>query len=236
MTTKLLVFVLALTAGAACAQNYPNKAVRLVVPFLAGGSTDIVGRTVAQKLSEMWGQQVFVDNRPGGGTTIGTDNVAKFNHDSLPTFGVGKDRKPVEWRSIFRQLSATGLIAQDLMEHGRWQVTDEGRRVLKGEARIELRKNLGAPAPDAGRRGKRATTTIVGDADVMLLSALKVLRSTLAQAQRVPAYVVFSDRTLAELATHRPASLPAMREIHGIGDAKLQRYGAAFLQVIQSAG
>ena len=165
-----------------------------------------------------------------------TDNVAKFNHDSLPTFGVGKDRKPVEWRSIFRQLSATGLIAQDLMEHGRWQVTDEGRRVLKGEARIELRKNLGAPAPDAGRRGKRATTTIVGDADVMLLSALKVLRSTLAQAQRVPAYVVFSDRTLAELATHRPASLPAMREIHGIGDAKLQRYGAAFLQVIQSAG
>ena len=68
-------------AGVASAQTYPNKAVRLVVPFLAGGSTDIVGRTVAQKLSEMWGQQAFVDNRPGGGTTIGTDMVAKSAPD-----------------------------------------------------------------------------------------------------------------------------------------------------------
>jgi tripartite-type tricarboxylate transporter receptor subunit TctC len=68
-------------AGAASAQSYPTKAVRLVVPFLAGGSTDIVGRTVAQKLSEMWGQQAFVDNRPGGGTTIGTDLVAKAAPD-----------------------------------------------------------------------------------------------------------------------------------------------------------
>jgi ATP-dependent DNA helicase RecQ len=165
-----------------------------------------------------------------------TDNIAKFNHDTLPTFGVGKDRKPAEWRSIFRQLSATGLIAQDLMEHGRWWVTDEGRRVLKGEARIELRKDLGTSSAPEARRGKRAAAAIVGDADVALLAALKALRSTLAQAQRVPAYVVFSDRTLAELATHRPASLPAMREIHGIGDAKLERYGAAFLQVIQSTG
>jgi tripartite-type tricarboxylate transporter receptor subunit TctC len=81
MPRKLLALALALTAGAACAQTYPSKAVRLVVPFLAGGSTDIVGRTVAQKLSEMWGQQVFVDNRPGGGTTIGTDMVAKAAPD-----------------------------------------------------------------------------------------------------------------------------------------------------------
>jgi tripartite-type tricarboxylate transporter receptor subunit TctC len=81
MPGKLLALALALTAGAACAQTYPAKAVRLVVPFLAGGSTDIVGRTVAQKLSEMWGQQVFVDNRPGGGTTIGTDMVAKAAPD-----------------------------------------------------------------------------------------------------------------------------------------------------------
>ena len=81
MCRKFLALALALAAGAACAQSYPTKAVRLVVPFLAGGSTDIVGRTVAQKLSEMWGQQVFVDNRPGGGTTIGTDNVAKSAPD-----------------------------------------------------------------------------------------------------------------------------------------------------------
>ena len=81
MNRKLLVPALMLVAGGAGAQAYPAKAVRLVVPFLAGGSTDIVGRTVAQKLSEMWGQQAFVDNRPGGGTTIGTDMVAKAAPD-----------------------------------------------------------------------------------------------------------------------------------------------------------
>jgi tripartite-type tricarboxylate transporter receptor subunit TctC len=81
MTKKMVALALTLAAGAAAAQTYPTKAVRLVVPFLAGGSTDIVGRTVAQKLSEMWGQQAFVDNRPGGGTTIGTDMVAKAAPD-----------------------------------------------------------------------------------------------------------------------------------------------------------
>ena len=81
MFSRSLVFALACTAGIAGAQGYPSKAVRLIVPFLAGGSTDIVGRTVAQKLSEMWGQPVVVDNRPGGGTTIGTDAVAKSAPD-----------------------------------------------------------------------------------------------------------------------------------------------------------
>jgi ATP-dependent DNA helicase RecQ len=165
-----------------------------------------------------------------------TDNIAKFNHERLPTFGVGAERKAGEWRSIFRQLSATGLIAQELMEHGRWWVTDEGWRVLKGEARIELRKDLGGATAKASRRDKRAAaaSAIVGDADAALLVALKALRTKLAQAQRVPAYVVFSDRTLLELATHRPASPAAMREIHGIGDAKLERYGTAFLDVIRA--
>ncbi len=164
-----------------------------------------------------------------------TENILKFNHDRLPTFGVGADRRSVEWRSIFRQLSATGLISQDLMEHGRWWVTDEGRRVLKGETKIELRKELAAPAGKASRRDKRtaAAAAISNHDDASLLAALKVLRTKLAQVQKVPAYVVFSDRTLIELATHRPASLGAMREIHGVGDTKLERYGAAFLELLQ---
>ena len=163
-----------------------------------------------------------------------TDNVAKFNHDKLPTFGVGKDRKSTDWRSIFRQLSAIGLIAQDLMEHGRWWVTDEGWGVLKGKQKVELRKIVASPAGKAGRRDKRAATVaIVNDADSTLLDSLRSLRTRLARAQNVPAYVVFSDRTLVELATHRPTTAAAMREIHGIGDAKLERYGADFLAIIE---
>jgi len=109
--------------------------------------------------------------------------------------------------------------------------------VLKGEQRIELRKEMAAPAKGT-KREKRAAAiaaAVVGDADTSLLAALKSLRAKLAQSQRVPAYVVFSDRTLIELATHRPDSLKAMREIHGVGDTKLERYGAAFLEKIQTA-
>ena len=165
-----------------------------------------------------------------------TENVLKFNHDRLPTFGVGKDRKPAEWRSIFRQISAIGLIAQDMAEHGRWWVTDEGWKVLKGQARIELRKDIALPAARGSRRERKAAlaSAISSTADGALLDALKGLRSKLAKAQNVPAYVVFSDRTLVELATHRPASHAAMREIHGIGDAKLARYGDAFLDLVRS--
>lgn len=165
-----------------------------------------------------------------------TENILKYEHDRLPTFGVGADRKASEWRSIFRQLSAVGLIAQDLMEHGRWWVTDEGWQVLKGKQRIELRKDL---APAAGSRGERrgraaAASAVVDDGDLALFEALKALRTRLAQQQGVPAYVVFSDRTLAELASHRPTSPRAFREIHGVGDAKLERYGEAFLEVVQN--
>ena len=98
-----------------------------------------------------------------------------------------------------------------------------------------LRKELAAPAK-ASRRDKRAAevSAIASDADAALLAALKALRAKLAQAQKVPAYVVFSDRTLIELATHRPANPRAMREIHGVGDTKLERYGAAFLDVVQN--
>jgi len=161
-----------------------------------------------------------------------TENVQKFNHDRLPTFGVGKDRRNVEWRSIYRQLSALGLIQQDLLEYGRWQVTDEGWRVLKGEAQIELRKD--AITPKAARNRGRQAPLAVNEGDAPLLVALKALRSKLAQAQGVPAYIVFSDRTLVDMATHKPASLRAMREMHGVGDAKLERYGAAFLEVVQA--
>lgn len=77
----LFLFVIFSFSGAAAAQNYPSKTVRLIVPFAAGGSTDIMGRLVAQKLSAVWGQQVVVDNRPGGSTVIGTDIVAKSAPD-----------------------------------------------------------------------------------------------------------------------------------------------------------
>src|SRR5688572_22358648 len=101
-----------------------------------------------------------------------TENILRYRHDQLPTFGVGKDRRGTEWRSIFRQLSAVGLIQQDFLEHGRWSVTEAGWQVLKGSERIELRKETAAVK--ASRRDKRAAaaSALGGEADTALFAAL----------------------------------------------------------------
>ncbi|MEW5728938.1 MAG: DNA helicase RecQ [Pseudomonadota bacterium] len=159
-----------------------------------------------------------------------SDQVLQFGHDRLPTFGVGAERSRNEWRSIFRQLYAAGLIWMDFAEHGRWSLTEEGSQVLRGRATIQLRSDV-LGRKERKKRGATAPVDI-GRADPALLSALKALRLTLAVAEGVPAYVVFADRTLIEMATHKPRSLAEMSEIHGVGQAKLARYGQAFLDKV----
>ena len=162
---------------------------------------------------------------------VETDMVVRWGHQSLPTFGVGKDRKRDEWRSIFRQLYAAGLITMDIGEQGGWSLTEAGSHVLRGKQSISLRAEM-LGLKKSKRSGSAAQTPAVGAADAPLLTALKGLRSALAQAQGVPAYVIFPDRTLMELAANRPQTLAAMRLIHGIGQAKLDRFGQQFLDVI----
>lgn len=162
---------------------------------------------------------------------VGTDNdsVLHHGHHNLPTFGVGRNRTRDQWRSIFRQLYAAGLMTQDLAEYGAWHLTEAGGQVLRGKARIEIRSDvLRAKA----KKGKAAAAALPADYDTELLTALKALRRELATEQGIPAYAVFPDRTLLELAAKRPLSLAEMRDIHGIGEAKLARYGAIFLEAL----
>ena len=159
-----------------------------------------------------------------------TDQVLRFGHDQLPTFGVGKDRSRDRWRSIFRQIYAAGLITQDLSEHGAWSITPQGAEVLRGRATIALRaETLKTRSKD---RRSQTAPVFAEDVDSDLLAALKKLRRELAEEQGIPAYAVFPDRTLVELARARPASLSEMRGLHGIGDKKLERYGELFLEVL----
>ncbi|HAP99958.1 MAG TPA: DNA helicase RecQ [Rhodospirillum rubrum] len=165
-----------------------------------------------------------------------TDAITQYGHDKLPTFGVGKDHTRNVWRSIFRQISAGGLISLDIANHGRWLMTEAGRAVLRGQAGVALRSDVLEAAgrgerKDKERRASAPAVQLEAD-DRALFDALRAKRQELARAENVPAYVVFADRTLIELATKRPPSLDAMREIHGIGQSKLARYGAAFLEVI----
>jgi ATP-dependent DNA helicase RecQ len=163
-----------------------------------------------------------------------TEAVRRYGHDTLKTFGVGKDRDANSWRSILRQIYAGGLISLDIVEHGRWTLTERGRRVLRGEETIDLRTDVAnrAIGKKAKRRAAEAAAVGDGGADGSLLAALKALRTTLAKAQRQPAFVIFPDKTLIELASIRPTAKEQLLGIHGIGEAKLKRYGSAFLDVI----
>jgi len=158
-----------------------------------------------------------------------TDAVMRHGHDRLKTFGVGKDRAPADWRGVLRQLRSAKLIAEDGADRDRLIVTDEGRRVLRGEAPFALREDVAAKRP---RREKRLPAA-PGEADADLLAALKALRGALARAQGQPAYIVFPDRSLIEMAAARPRTLDELAAIHGVGAAKLQKYGAAFLAAIR---
>lgn len=162
-----------------------------------------------------------------------TEAVMKFNHDRLPTFGVGKEHGKPEWRSIFRQLYAAQVISLDITNYGRWTITEQGRGVLKGAARIELRKHALGPSTESKQRRGRKAPLDLGDADPALYEALRSRRSELAKEQAVPAYVIFPDRSLADMSRIKPSTLEAMAEVHGVGRAKLAQYGDEFLGVIR---
>jgi len=163
-----------------------------------------------------------------------TDSIRQYGHHLLPTFGVGAEAGRDRWRSVFRQLYATGLINQDIVEYGRWTLTEAGGEVLRGRAKVELRTEM--LRPKTARKRGAAEAAPVGNADPALLAGLKALRTRLAAAEGVPAYVVFPDRSLIEMAAARPATLAELAEIHGVGQAKLARFGEVFLAELARLG
>ncbi|MGR3660098.1 MAG: DNA helicase RecQ [Paracoccaceae bacterium] len=190
--------------------------------------TDAVRKALSAMLrtGQYFGAGHLIDILTGNAT----DKVRQRGHDQLPTFGVGKEFDRRQWQAIFRQMMGHDLIRPDLERHGGLRMTEPARPILRGEATIELRK-------DTITKGKSRTVvkTQVSEEDAPLLSALKAKRRALAETARVPAYVVFPDRTLIEMAEKRPADLDDMIRISGIGAKKLERYGKEFLQVITGA-
>ncbi len=161
------------------------------------------------------------------------EKVRRFGHDELPTFGVGKERSQNEWRAIFRQLYALGIATVDLSDYGAWRLGPQGRAALKGEMEVMLR--LDPLKERGGGRKARASDAPPPDVDQTLLDALKAKRRELASAQGVPAYVVFADRTLIDIAARKPTTLAEFAEVHGVGAAKLERYGETFTAVVAEA-
>ena len=157
-----------------------------------------------------------------------TDKIKARGHDALPTFGVGQEYNRRQWQGIFRQMMGADLVRPDPDRYGALRMTDRARPILRGEKNITLRLDLvRKPTPQ-----RPAVKALVSDENAPLLSALKAKRRALAEAASLPAYMVFNDRTLIEMAEKRPRTPDQMIEITGVGARKLESYGAAFLKII----
>lgn len=164
-----------------------------------------------------------------------TARIRQFAHQSLSTWGIGKDVDELRWRSVFRQLVAAGLLRVDIEQFGALQLTDAARAVLRGETVVRLRKDaVIASLGKTARRGIEARPVpTFDDADTEArFVALRDLRSRLAKAQGVPPYVIFHDSTLRAIADAAPEDLDELAEVSGVGVRKLERYGEDVLQVL----
>jgi len=166
-----------------------------------------------------------------------TDKVRQFGHDSLPTFAVGTDLDDMGWRSVFRQLLASGLLETDVQAYGALKLTDAARPVLKGEMALTLRRYIARAKGKATKTGatRKGAGAQVTSHDTPCFEALRAWRGEKACEQGVPAYVILHDRTLAELASQRPQSTAALLQVPGIGLAKAERYGEALLALLTEA-
>ncbi len=159
------------------------------------------------------------------------ERIRRFGHERLSTFGIGTEHSAAEWRGIFRQLIARGLLAVDVGGHGSVLLTERCRPVLRGEERLLLRREQ--QAPQRARRARAERHVFTDEADRALWEALRALRRRLAEEQEVPPYVVFHDATLREMVESRPTSLGELAAIGGVGERKLAAYGAAFINAIR---
>ncbi|MCL5778782.1 DNA helicase RecQ [Limibaculum sp. FT325] len=162
------------------------------------------------------------------------DRIRRLGHDQIRTFGVGAAHGRGDWQAWLRQMLALGLCTIDGERGGAWRVTEAGWEVLRGTQPVELKRET--PARKAAARKGALPAPRMAPEDEALLRALKARRAELAREANVPAYVVFSDRSLIEMAARRPATPSQMGEVHGVGAAKLERYGDTFLAVIREAG
>ena len=156
-----------------------------------------------------------------------TDKVANHSHQNLTTFGVGKELSRVKWKAVLRQMMGNDLIRPDVERYGALRMTKKALPILRGEQSITLRL-------DTFNSAKRNHTikALVSDDDAPVLSALKAKRRALAENAGVPAYIIFTDKSLVEMAQRRPLNLDEMSKINGVGTKKLEKFGTIFLAVI----
>ena len=188
--------------------------------------------SAAHRTGQRFGAVYLIDILLGNATT----RIREWGHDALPTFGVGREHRKDEWRSIVRQLVAGGFLAADIGGKGGLSITPKGRRLLSGKEnfsfRIDPQVAAGRSRPSSGNDGKY--DALADRQAKELFEHLKKVRLTLARADNVPAFVIFSDRTLIDMVIRKPRTPAEFQLVHGVGDAKLARFGEVFLSAIHT--
>lgn len=167
---------------------------------------------------------------------LGNDNdrIKQFRHDQQSTYGIGKELTQKQWNSVFRQLVASGYLHGKTDGYGGLELTPESKVILKGQKTVLLRVD---PKTSSSKNQKIKKSAIAleltSEHDQQLWEKLRDLRTSIAQKQNVPPYIIFHDKTLKEMVVRKPKSLDEMNDISGVGQNKLKKYGQAFLDVLQ---
>jgi len=162
------------------------------------------------------------------------EKIKRFNHNKLSTFGIGQEYSKFQWKSIFRQIIASGLVNVDLEAFGALKLTASSNKILRGQEKIFLRKETIKEKPSKSRKTEaRKRTSFTNPEAETLFQKLRELRLSIAKEQNVPPYVIFHDSTLIDMIIAMPKNLPEMGQISGVGKSKLERYGKLFLKVIK---
>ena len=162
-----------------------------------------------------------------------TKQIERFRHNEVSTYAIGKALNQAQWHSVYRQLTAGGFLEADVEAYGGLRLTEAARPILKGEQAVWLRRDA-TPEKRSSKaeRSARLKEAFAGANDDPVWLALKAKRMELAKEQGVPPYVIFHDATLMEILNQKPQDLNTLGQISGVGQAKLERYGKAFLEVI----
>ncbi len=164
---------------------------------------------------------------------VSTEKAVKARHDNLPSFGSGAEHKKEEWRSLIRQLVAAGFLRLDVQGYGGLAITDKGDGLMRGEDSFQYRQDAMRKTPASRRKSKTAEPAPeLSDDQMALLRRLKDLRLRLAKIRKVPAYAVFADKSLVDMALKSPRDETEFAEIHGVGAAKLRDFATPFLEAI----
>ncbi|MAT92368.1 MAG: DNA helicase RecQ [Halioglobus sp.] len=179
--------------------------------------------SVAYRTGQRFGVNHLIDVLRGAQN----ERILQWDHHLLPTHGVGAELDANQWRSVFRQLVARGYFSVDIESFGALRLEEKCRPLLKGEERIDLRRE----SRQTSAR-KQTKTPLPEDIDVGLWEALRDCRRRLAEDQGVPPYVIFHDSTLREMCAMKPADIGQFGQLSGVGERKRDKYAEAFLAVI----